>query len=540
MKRVPIIYITLFWAGALALPSCHAALENTIPGNQVVQATTTARGSVELATDGEVAANLAVQADDSRLVANALVNVVEDTTPRLGDDLDYNGKAIKAPDAATGVNGADLALRAQRGGTGATNGGNIWLNPANDGVGGGGAAGSVIIRQGSGASDATANRSQFNQEGVLFKFTNLSTGGTGFEFESDLAVNTGFFGLAGATTKTLTTGVFTADKSYHVVAAETGTADDLDTVNGGVEGWTVILRTDAGDTITVKDGTGNIELNGGADVSLTGDIQLLLMYDGADWTDVFIPGAGSGDVVGPSSATDNAIARFDTTTGKLLQGSSVIIDDSDNVSGIGNITLSGTVDGVDIAGDVLVDTLADAKGDIFAATAADTVTRLPGGANDQVLTYDTAEATGLKWAAAGGGAWTNANATGDELVNNSTVMVNHTELQFSVDANSTYAFFLIIVFNSGSTPDFKNGWSYPSGTTIKWRTSSSSNWNVSETYENFISGSGSGDRGSMFSGRIKTAGTAGTVSVQFAQFVADASDTTLLEGSVLSFAKISP
>ena len=32
-----------------------------------------------------------------------------------------------------------------------------------------------------------------------------------------------------------------------------------------------------------------------------------------------------GDVVGPSSATDNAVARYDTTTGKLIQNSVVKI-----------------------------------------------------------------------------------------------------------------------------------------------------------------------------------------------------------------------
>lgn len=40
----------------------------------------------------------------------------------------------------------------------------------------------------------------------------------------------------------------------------------------------------------------------------------------------------SGDVVGPASATDNAIARYDLTTGKLIQNSGVTIDDSDNVT----------------------------------------------------------------------------------------------------------------------------------------------------------------------------------------------------------------
>ena len=47
---------------------------------------------------------------------------------------------------------------------------------------------------------------------------------------------------------------------------------------------------------------------------------------------------GGGDVVGPSSATDNAIARFDLTTGKLIQNSAVIIDDSGNVTGVNSIT----------------------------------------------------------------------------------------------------------------------------------------------------------------------------------------------------------
>lgn len=49
-------------------------------------------------------------------------------------------------------------------------------------------------------------------------------------------------------------------------------------------------------------------------------------------------GAGTGDVVGPGSATDNALARFDTTTGKLIQNSAGILDDSGNLSGIAKLT----------------------------------------------------------------------------------------------------------------------------------------------------------------------------------------------------------
>jgi hypothetical protein len=49
-------------------------------------------------------------------------------------------------------------------------------------------------------------------------------------------------------------------------------------------------------------------------------------------------GGGSGDVVGPASATDNALARYDSTTGKLIQNSVGILDDSGNLTGINSIT----------------------------------------------------------------------------------------------------------------------------------------------------------------------------------------------------------
>ena len=45
-------------------------------------------------------------------------------------------------------------------------------------------------------------------------------------------------------------------------------------------------------------------------------------------------GGGGGDVVGPASATDNAITRFDLTTGKLIQNSTVILDDSGTITGV--------------------------------------------------------------------------------------------------------------------------------------------------------------------------------------------------------------
>lgn len=66
------------------------------------------------------------------------------------------------------------------------------------------------------------------------------------------------------------------------------------------------------------------------------------------WTGPFDTSTDSGDVVGPASSTDNAIARYDLTTGKLLQNSAVIIaDTTGNISGPQKVTVgvAGTATG---------------------------------------------------------------------------------------------------------------------------------------------------------------------------------------------------
>lgn len=45
--------------------------------------------------------------------------------------------------------------------------------------------------------------------------------------------------------------------------------------------------------------------------------------------------AGTGDVVGPASSTDNAVCRFDATTGKAIQNSSASVNDSGQLSAVG-------------------------------------------------------------------------------------------------------------------------------------------------------------------------------------------------------------
>lgn len=48
---------------------------------------------------------------------------------------------------------------------------------------------------------------------------------------------------------------------------------------------------------------------------------------------------GVGDVVGPSSATDNAVARFDATTGKLIQNSNLTVPDDAAATEVGYLNI---------------------------------------------------------------------------------------------------------------------------------------------------------------------------------------------------------
>lgn len=84
----------------------------------------------------------------------------------------------------------------------------------------------------------------------------------------------------------LSSGAFTGVFGYYIVLPEAGANDDLDTishmdVNVPQEGKKILLRTSTGNAITVKDGTGNIDLAGaGGDVLLDNPAKtLVLVYD---------------------------------------------------------------------------------------------------------------------------------------------------------------------------------------------------------------------------------------------------------------------
>jgi hypothetical protein len=71
--------------------------------------------------------------------------------------------------------------------------------------------------------------------------------------------------------------------------------------------------------------------------------QVLKVASGATAVEWSTDTVGTGDVVGPGSATNNALTRFDTTTGKLIQNSSATLTDA-GVLTVSNI--AATIDTV--------------------------------------------------------------------------------------------------------------------------------------------------------------------------------------------------
>lgn len=98
--------------------------------------------------------------------------------------------------------------------------------------------------------------------------------------------------------------------------------------------------------IVINAGTGSVVLRGAGPttgVTIVSGEKCLAAWNGSDFVKVSTSTAGSGDVVGPASSTDNAFARFDSTTGKLLQNSTgATLNDTGAPSFTGSVSVAGT------------------------------------------------------------------------------------------------------------------------------------------------------------------------------------------------------
>lgn len=122
---------------------------------------------------------------------------------------------------------------------------------------------------------------------------------------------------------TLSTTNGAANQARQAVLLCTGSRSVLRTITAPAQSkaYIVINATTGGYGVKVV-GSGPT-----AGVTIANGEKALIAWNGSDFVKVSSSTA-SGDVVGPASATDNAIARFDGTTGKLIKNSAVTVADT--------------------------------------------------------------------------------------------------------------------------------------------------------------------------------------------------------------------
>lgn len=162
--------------------------------------------------------------------------------------------------------------------------------------------------------------------------------------ETSLTVGPGLSGSNGATSFNGSNGVeISVDTSTIATLTTTQTLTDKTLVSPVLTDTTynVTLPTlAANDQLVTEDATQTLTNKTLDAVNLTGDLTVngvsgttgyAIVSDGAGgltWGQASGGGGGSGDLTGPNGATDNAIARYDTVSGKVVQDSLVTISDN--------------------------------------------------------------------------------------------------------------------------------------------------------------------------------------------------------------------
>lgn len=254
--------------------------------------------------------------------------------------------------------------------------------------------------------------------------------------------------------------------------------------------------------------------------------------------------AGTGDVTAAANMADNTIIKGDGGL-KGVQDSGVTIDDFDNID-----TNGGDITGFDIYADNDVNITndldvfddADVGGDL---AVTGTITEGGNGVlntsdvDDAAVDGATTDPISSNWAF---DHESNYNAHGiitifkglSETVNNSNVLQDDDNFYWNIPAHTIHDLRLFIIFDSGTTPDFKFDLNGTGTAWARWYTSgdigsSSSGSTFSLTFAGStttISGSGAGIfKGFIVYALIAGGNDGGTITFRWAQNTANASDT---------------
>lgn len=279
----------------------------------------------------------------------------------------------------------------------------------------------------------------------------------------------------------------------------------------------------------------------------SGDVEEITLGSGLSLsgTTLSATGGGTGDVVGPSSATDNAIARFDLTTGKLIQNSGITIADgaSGTLAGTnsGDVTLSASVsDILNLTGQDLTADDPAADRIVFWDDSASKLTHLEVGSGLSI-SGTTLTATG------GAGGFTGVELTSDWSTTDNTTLQSITGLSFSMAANTNYLIEAYLIYTTtASATGSEFGASGPTSPTrvnlqgYSANTAAAESNNVVTAFGSIIANANgsTSNRPARIVGVVRNGANSGTFQLQGKVETAVSGTLTVKTGSVLAYTTI--
>lgn len=199
--------------------------------------------------------------------------------------------------------------------------------------------------------------------------------------------------------------------------------------------------------------------------------------------------------------------------------------------------------------DAVLESLADAKGDLFVASAANTIARLGVEDDGDVLTLDSAEALGMKWAPPAAATVTTAygRVSGADFTTASNVFGNLTGLSIAVGANQVWAFDVWLSGQCSTASGSQFAINGPVGATLEAGAVLSNTSDTTHEYTRLSALDGASKAGwgqiatdlyARITGTMATAGNAGTLAVR-ARSNTNLDTTTVRIGSVIVAHRIS-
>lgn len=135
--------------------------------------------------------------------------------------------------------------------------------------------------------------------------------------------------------------------------------------------------------------------------------------------------------------------------------------------------------------------------------------------------------------------------TADETLSSTATVQNDDELLMAVPASTTYHFKLWLIINSGTTPDFKFGWSVPAGTTMSWSVQEGAPATLAAALQGPFTAASvppingvAADQIVIAEGLVIVSTTPGTMRLQWAQNTSTASNTSVKTNSWLRLWKM--